>query len=89
MPTKNTDSDSGPPETNKDGNEELRGSPEGRRRFVRDTLVAGGLLAASVALPDIGMRSALAQQSTTTTPDPTTTTFPPTTTTTFPPTTTF
>ncbi|CAG0993398.1 mucin TcMUCII [Burkholderiales bacterium] len=82
------------------GGEALPATPEGRRRFVRQTLVAGGLLVASVATPEFGIRSASAQVTTTTTIAPTTTTtfpptttsttttFPPTTTTTFPPTTT-
>ena len=57
--------------------DEQRSALESRRRFVRNTLAAGGLLAATGALTDAWVRPAAAQQSTTTgaptTPAPTTT----------------
>ena len=52
--------------------DEQRSALESRRRFVRNTLAAGGLLAATGALTDAWVRPAAAQQTSTTTGAPTT-----------------
>ncbi len=83
MTKKNEDKDLTPAENDQITEADRQSALESRRRFVRSTLVAGGLVAASLKA---GIRPAFAQTSTTTQLPTSTTTLLPTSTTTLLPT---
>ncbi len=65
MSTKNQNDGSNPSSIEEGLSEEQRSALESRRRFVRNTLMAGGMLAASSVLTNTGVRPAFAQASVT------------------------
>ncbi|MGH8556703.1 MAG: hypothetical protein ACRESZ_04425 [Methylococcales bacterium] len=70
MSNKNQENGSNPLTSDEDLNEEQRSALESRRRFVRNTLVAGGLLAASGVMTNTGVRPVFANGIIGTTPSP-------------------